>query len=166
MVGLVLALLGSRSHDCRLILTDLDEDSLRLARHNAQKSRQVFNSVCECRTLDWKEPHNFTIDEDLGLIVASECIYNADSIPDLVTTMSDLVRRCRRDSSKGSPGPRVLISTKRRHSSEEMFFDLMSNAGFKQLEHTAIPMCDGYRESTGQDPETVDIHMFEQPAEV
>lgn len=157
LVGLVLA---SMSKNCRLILTDLDEDSLRLATRNAQKSREVFDSVWECSTLEWSEPHKFRADENLALVVASDCIYNSDSIPDLVRTIAHLVRRTR-EPPKASLGPRVLVSTKRRHSSEDMFFDLMSKAGFKQQEHATIPMYDRYRESTGQAFEQVDIYIFE-----
>lgn len=154
----------SQNQNCRLILTDLDDDSLKLAKTNAHRSREVFNSVWQCCILDWREPQKFTLDERLALIVASDCIYNSDNIPDLVNTISHLVRRsC--DISKGRDSPKIIVSTKRRHPSEEMFFDLMGNAGFKQTDHDAIPMCDQYRESTGQEFEVVNIHIFEKTIE-
>ncbi|KAL8922935.1 MAG: hypothetical protein Q9208_004897 [Pyrenodesmia sp. 3 TL-2023] len=160
MVGLVLASM-SQSQNCRLILTDVDDDSLRLAKYNASKSREGFNSVWETRILDWKEPQNFTLNQKLGLIVASDCIYNADHIPDLVRTMSDLVKHSQ-ELCKESAGPKILISTKTRHSSEKVFFKLMNKAGFKQMAHETVPMRDGFRELIGQEVEVVHIHVFER----
>ena len=152
MVGLVLASLHPKS---RLILTDEDDRSLQLAARNALKSREVFNSVWECRTLDWKEPQKFFLDRSLGLIVASDCTYNSDSIPDLVQTMADLVRRSV-EIHKGAPSPKILVSTKRRHASEGIFLELMGKSGFK-YKRSRLPI--------GQGSESVDIYIFEQPTE-
>lgn len=160
MIGLVLASM-SQSQNCRLVLTDVDDDSLRLAKCNASKSREGFNSAWETRILDWEEPQNFTLDQKLELVVASDCIYNADHIPDLVRTISDLVKQSQ-ELGRESAGPKILISTKRRHSSEKVFFRLMSKAGFKQTAHETVSMCDGYRESIGQEVEIVHIHIFEK----
>ncbi|KAL8908769.1 MAG: hypothetical protein Q9207_000626 [Kuettlingeria erythrocarpa] len=164
MIGLMLASM-SQSQNCRLILTDVDDDSLRLAKRNANKSRGEFNSVWETRILDWKEPQDFTLNQKLGLIVASDCIYNADNIPDLVRTLCHLVRLSRKlcKESADLKGPKILISTKRRHFSEEIFFPLMSEAGFKQTAHETVSISDRYRESIGKELEVVNIHVFEPP---
>lgn len=158
MVGLVL---GSMSQNSRLILTDEDDDSLALATENAQKSREVFNSVWECRSLDWREPHRFSLDGNLGLIVASDCTYNSGSIPCLVQTISDLVQQSN-EMHKESPTPRIIVSTKRRHPSEAMFVELMEKSGFDQLEHATIPMHDRHRESMGMELEVVDVYIYER----
>lgn len=159
--GLVGLVLGSLCENSRLILTDIDDGSLKLAAENAQKSRETFNSVWDCRPLDWKEPHKFKFDGNLTFIVASDCTYNSDSIPHLVRTISDLVRRST-ELHKDSPCPRVIVSTKRRHPSEAVFFNLMSEARFEQKEHTTISMPDQYRESVLHDIEVVDVYVFER----
>ncbi|KAL8955218.1 MAG: hypothetical protein Q9193_006843 [Seirophora villosa] len=163
LVGLVLASM-SENQNCQLILTDVDDDSLKLARYNARLSRNAFNSVWQCCTLDWREPQKFSTDQHPTIIVASDCIYNADNIPDLVRTFSHLVRRsC--ESSKGSVIPKVIVSTKRRHPSEEMFFNLMTKAGFEQSDHDKVPLSDRWREKAGQDLDVVSIHIFTLPVQ-
>ncbi|KAL8653662.1 MAG: hypothetical protein Q9226_003761 [Calogaya cf. arnoldii] len=155
---------GLRS-DCRLILTDVDGEALTYAEHNAQRSQNTFNSVWECSALDWSEPDQFKFDQPLDFIVASECIYNPDSIPDLVRTMSSLVRRSN-ELKKGLAQPQIIVSTKVRHPSEAAFFDLMKESKFEQKEHVSIPIHDQYRESIGQDLEVVHIYIFEKRNEV
>ncbi|KAI4169243.1 MAG: hypothetical protein LQ343_005831 [Gyalolechia ehrenbergii] len=160
--GLVGLVLGSLMQNSRLILTDVDEGSLKLATENAQKTREIFNSVWECRFLDWKEPRKFTFDGNLTFIVASDCTYNPDSIPHLVQTIADLAQRSV-ETHKEAPSPQVIVSTKRRHPSEAIFFELMSKSGFEQKEHTTVSVHDQYRESVGQDIGIVDIYIFERP---
>ncbi|KAL8938089.1 MAG: hypothetical protein Q9211_003367 [Gyalolechia sp. 1 TL-2023] len=159
--GLVGLVLGSLRQNSRLILTDIDEGSLKLTTDNAQKSRELFNSVCECRSLDWKEPHKFTCVESLTFIIASDCTYNTDSIPHLAQTISELAQRSM-ELHQEALSPQVIVSTKKRHPSEAIFFDLMSKAGFEQKEHTTVSMHDQYRESIGQDVEVVDVYVFER----
>ncbi|KAL8916546.1 MAG: hypothetical protein Q9172_006247 [Xanthocarpia lactea] len=150
--------------DCQLLLTDVDDDALKYAIQNARKSRDSFNSVWECRALDWSSPDRFQLDRPLDFIVASECIYNPDSIPDLVRTMASLVRQSN-GLRAGSPQPKIMVSTKVRHSSEAAFFDLMEESGFEQKKHVSIPIADRYREFVCQDLEVVEIYIFEQKAE-
>lgn len=160
--GLVGLVLGSLCENSRLILTDVDDGSLKLAADNARKSRGIFNSVWECRSLDWKEPNKFNFDGSLAFIVASDCTYNSDSIPHLVRTISDLVQRST-ELHKSSPSPQIIVSTKKRHPSEAIFFELMNKSGFEQKEHTTVSMPDQYRESVVQDVEMVDVCVFERP---
>ncbi|KAI4152558.1 MAG: hypothetical protein LQ341_000697 [Variospora aurantia] len=164
LVGLVLASM-SQNQNCRLILTDLDNESLKLAKYNARGSREAFNSVWQCCTLDWTEPQKFSTDQYPVLIVASDCIYNVDNIPDLVRTFSYLVRQSR-ESSKGAVNPKIIVSTKRRHPSEEMFFKLMTKAGFEQSDQDKVPLSDQWREKAGQDLDVVSIHVFVLPVKV
>ncbi|CAO1596452.1 hypothetical protein XANCAGTX0491_000297 [Xanthoria calcicola] len=154
---------GIRS-DCRLLLTDVDDNALTYARQNARRSRDTFNSVWECLALDWSEPDRLKLDRPLDFIIASECIYNPDSIPDLVRTMSSLVRQSNR-LKEGSPPPQIVVSTKVRHSSEAAFFDLMKESNYEAKQHVSVPVPDRYRESTRQDLEVVHIYIFEKQIE-
>ena len=69
-----------------------------------------------------------------ALVIVSDCIYNADSCPDLVRTLSRV--------SSTSPGVMILVAVKRRHDSEEVFFDLMRNAQMQLLERATIGLPD------------------------
>ncbi|KAL8673464.1 MAG: hypothetical protein Q9168_002131 [Polycauliona sp. 1 TL-2023] len=150
--------------DCKVLLTDVDEDALVYARLNARGSRAAFNRDWECQPLDWSETGPMRLVSPLDFIIASECIYNPDTIPDLVRTISSLVQHSNRLKS-GSRQPRIIVSTKVRHSSEAAFFDLMKEAGFAQKQHEGIPIPDQYRESIGQDLEVVHIYIFEKQGE-
>ncbi|KAL8703062.1 MAG: hypothetical protein Q9201_003762 [Fulgogasparrea decipioides] len=158
--GIVGLVLGSIHSDCRALLTDLDEDALKFGRINAQRSPKALNSTRECRPLDWGEPNEFTLDRQLDFIVASDCTYNVDSIPDLVRTIADLVQQSERIRIQWLT-PKVVVSTKVRHPSEAIFFELMEKTGFEQKEHASIPMDDRHRASIGQELEVVDIYVFE-----
>ncbi|KAL9578477.1 MAG: hypothetical protein Q9203_007081 [Teloschistes exilis] len=140
---------------------DIDDDALKFAGINALKCPRAQDSIRELRPLDWKDPQSFTLDGTLDFIVASDCIYNSDSIPPLVYTIIELERRVMK-LRKGAPGPKVMISTKVRHWSESMFFKLLEEYGFEQEEHTSIPMPDQYRQSTGEELETVDVYIFKR----
>ncbi|KAL8764494.1 MAG: hypothetical protein Q9194_007035 [Teloschistes cf. exilis] len=159
--GLVGLVFGSIISGSRLLLTDIDDDALKFAGINALKCPRAQDSIRELRPLDWKDPQSFTLDGTLDFIVASDCIYNSDSIPPLVYTIIELERRVMK-LRKGAPGPKVMISTKVRHWSESMFFKLLEEYGFEQEEHTSIPMPDQYRQSTGEELETVDVYIFKR----
>ncbi|KAL8773168.1 MAG: hypothetical protein Q9209_001844 [Squamulea sp. 1 TL-2023] len=150
--------------NCHLILTDVDEDALRYAEKNARKSRNTSNRVWESRALDWSELDPLKLDRPLDFVVASECIYNPDSIPDLVRTISYLVRQSS-GLDAARPQPKIIVSTKVRHSSEAAFFGLMEESGFDQKKHVSIPIQDQYRESIGQNLEVVHIYTFEKHTE-
>lgn len=125
------------------------------------KCPRAQDSIREWRPLDWEDPQSFTLDGSLDFIVASDCIYNSDSIPHLVRTITELERRATELRDR-VPGPKVVISTKVRHSSESIFFTLLKDHGFEQEKHTSIEMPDKYRQSTGQGLETVDVYIFKR----
>lgn len=58
--------------------------------------------------------------------------------------------------AKTSPKAVVLIAMKKRHSSEEIFFELMSKAGFKTVNSTEIPL--PVDEHSGE--ETVYVYQY------
>ncbi|KAI4253191.1 MAG: hypothetical protein LQ352_003842 [Teloschistes flavicans] len=159
--GIVGLVFGSIVPHSWAVLTDLDDDALRFAGINAQRCPRALDSTREWRPLDWKDPQSFTLDRTLDFIVASDCTYNSDSIPHLVHTINELEQRVT-ELGDGVPGPKVLISTKVRHPSESMFFTLLKDHGFEKEEYTSIAMPDKYRQSTGQDLETVDVYIFKR----
>ncbi|KAK2766710.1 hypothetical protein FQN54_006024 [Arachnomyces sp. PD_36] len=116
--------LAQMLRNCKALLTDLPAAE-ELASRNISNSQLAEGSRLEFRALDWD-------DEDAGediygstydMIIVSDCTYNSDSLPALVRVLSKL-------TSTSSPGAMVLVAMKRRHASEEVFFELMENAGF------------------------------------
>ncbi|KAF1815931.1 hypothetical protein P152DRAFT_446927 [Eremomyces bilateralis CBS 781.70] len=69
------------------------------------------------------------------IICASDCTYNSDSSPALVSTMAELAGQ-RRDGRD----PLIVVGMKRRHDSEEVFFDLMEKSGFEVRDKATIPL--------------------------
>ena len=150
------------SPDCRILLTDLDDHALKSADINVQRCLEDVKERLELRPLDWKNPHKFRLDGRLDLIIASDCTYNSDSAPGLVHTILHLVQKSSEKAGKCLSDTKIMVSTKERHSSEAIFFELMREAGFVQTEHARVPLEDRYRESIGQKLEVVDIHVFEK----
>lgn len=109
--------------NCEVILTDLPEAE-EILRKNIIGAcvRKHETSSLEFRVLDWDEdvPKHL---EKLDLVIAADCTYNADSSPALVKTLCSLATI--------SPKAVIAIAMKKRHSSEDIFFDLMETAGLK-----------------------------------
>lgn len=122
IVGIALAELLPQ---CAVLLTDLPEVEEIVAR-NIDTAIVAPNSELEYQCLDWDEelPQNIS-SSPIDLILISDCTYNADSSPALVSILSQLVRK--------SPKAIILVALKRRHDSEDIFFDLMQTAGFRTL---------------------------------
>lgn len=122
IVGIALAELLPQ---CAVLLTDLPEVEEIVAR-NIDTAIVAPNSSLEYQCLDWDEelPHGIS-SRRIDLILISDCTYNADSSPALVSILSQLVRK--------SPKAIILVALKRRHDSEDIFFDLMQTAGFRTL---------------------------------
>lgn len=132
--GLVGIALASLRHKCHILLTDLP-DAMDILDYNILRSKPASESKIEHRVLDWAEPLPADITEQqYDLILVSECTYNENSIPALVKTLSALVAQ--------SPAAVVVLGTKVRHFSERAFFDMMSDAGFVELEHKSIELPD------------------------
>ncbi|KAL8892292.1 MAG: hypothetical protein Q9215_000805 [Flavoplaca cf. flavocitrina] len=163
MVGLAY---GTRSN-CRVILTDVDHDALEYASRNSIQAQVSYNSASSTRVLDWSKPVEVELDRPIDFLLVSECIYNPDSISDLVRTISSLVQQSsgleKMGNEVSSARPQIVVSTKVRHPSEAAFFDLMRESKFEQKQHISIPIHDQFRESTGQEPEVVHIYIFENP---
>jgi hypothetical protein len=110
--------------DCDVLLTDLPEvDSLVAA--NIARLNPAINSKVSFHPLDWEAPLPKDVhSRNHDVIIVSECTYNTDTLQPLVDTLKALVTR--------SPKAVIVVSTKTRHDSEAVFFDLMKAADFTQ----------------------------------
>ncbi|KAF9888734.1 hypothetical protein FE257_008309 [Aspergillus nanangensis] len=122
IVGIALAQLLPQSS---IVLTDLPEVE-DIINQNISVSKQTRSSKIDFQTLDWDEklPDNIR-DCPIDLILVSDCTYNADSLPALVSILDKLIQ--------ASPAAIILVALKRRHDSEIVFFDLMDSVNLKTL---------------------------------
>lgn len=131
MVGIGLT---TMVENCEVLLTDMAEAE-EIIKRNVDQSNPKTNSVAKFQVLDWNEPPAELCDKSLDLILVSDCTYNSDSQPALVSCLSRLVR--------SSPDAVILVALKRRHESEAVFFELMKNAGFdSQQKNVKLPTQD------------------------
>ena len=145
IAGLTLA---SLQPNCHMWLTDLPE-SMDLLQLNIQESIPAAGSQLLGQVLVWGQDFSLdTGEEQLDLILVSDCTYNTDSIPALVKTFATLLAQ--------SPAALIVVATKVRHVSELIFFDLMTDAGIIQVEHLTIPLPSGCDE----EDENAEIHIF------
>jgi Lysine methyltransferase len=129
MVGIALA---QSFGNCAVQLTD-QANAQDILFRNMEQARPAKNSSLQHRILDWDvDSGEASLERDLSLIVISDCTYNADSCPDLVRTVAQ--------ASSTSPGVRILVAMKRRHDSEEIFFELMRDAHMHILEQITIEL--------------------------
>lgn len=150
--GLVGIALASVRPKCRILLTDLP-DAMTILDYNIVQSQPASGSKIAHMVLDWDNRLPISITEErYGLIVVSECTYNENSIPALVRTLSALAAK--------SPSALIVVATKVRHFREAMFFDLMSDVGFIEIEHMSIPLPRPPKEINEHKPATVDVHVF------
>lgn len=150
--GLVGIALATLRHKCHILLTDLP-DAMDILDYNISRSKPALESIIEHRVLDWSEPLPVTIiEQQYDLILVSECTYNENSIPALGKTLSALAAQ--------SPAAIVVLATKVRHFSERVFFDIISDAGFVELEQRSIELPDPHKIKTEQSLEMVDVYCF------
>ncbi|KAF3386222.1 hypothetical protein F1880_000864 [Penicillium rolfsii] len=123
--GIVGIALATMLANCEVLLTDLPEVS-EIVTRNIQEASPKSSASIKFQTLDWDDPTPNLTQGPIHLILVSDCTYNADSLPALVSVLDRLV--C------SSPGAMVLVALKRRHESEAIFFDLMRDAGFASLQ--------------------------------
>ena len=150
IAGLQVAGLCSRSN---VLLTDLP-DAMDILERNVELAKSVSSGgKAATAVLNWDEPlPGMIAKQRFDLVILSDCTYNSDSIPGLVTSLSSV--------AKVSPDALLLISLKVRHDSEAIFFDLMANTGFIKAEYTLIPLPDRCRSETGQDLEAVEVYVY------
>ncbi|KAL4998768.1 putative methyltransferase-domain-containing protein [Aspergillus recurvatus] len=119
---------------CSVLLTDLPEVE-EIITKNITAAQPAHASKIQYRPLEWEEelPGDLFETPLIDLILVSDCTYNADSLPALVSVLGRLV--------KLSPHAIILVALKRRHESESVFFDLMQSAGLHDLHshHMQLP---------------------------
>ncbi|KAH7391861.1 putative methyltransferase-domain-containing protein [Pyrenochaeta sp. MPI-SDFR-AT-0127] len=123
MVGITLAQVVGGAN---VLLTDLAE-AQEIVEHNVKQVKTAKASSLRFQELDWDQelPSNLlSSSSPLDLVLAADCTYNSDSSPALVRTLARL--------AQVSPKVIVAIAMKMRHSSEEVFFGLMTKAAFEE----------------------------------
>ncbi|EED15209.1 conserved hypothetical protein [Talaromyces stipitatus ATCC 10500] len=142
VVGIALAQILS---NCSVTLTDLAEVDDIMTR-NLQLSAP--GSSTRFKVLDWEEELDADIlQEPIDLVLVSDCTYNADSLPALVKTLDRLVQ--------SSPEAVVLVSLKRRHESEAVFFDLMRQSALVVMEEAVHTLPAPYL-----DEDRIEMYIF------
>lgn len=137
--GIVGIALAEMLPQCLVVLTDLPEVEEIITR-NISAARPAPSSKVEFQTLDWDEPDLDNVcSGSLDLILISDCTYNADSLPALVSVLGQLTQR--------SPQALVLVALKRRHESEVVFFDLMQSVGLYSQASTSLSLPSQHGES-------------------
>lgn len=129
IVGIALAQILPQ---CSILLTDLQEVE-EIVTQNIAVAKPTSSSNLEYRTLDWDEalPDDLC-NNSIDLVLVSDCTYNADSLPALVSVLDRLVQ--------SSPNAIILVALKRRHDSETVFFDLMQSSGLSNLHHDSMKL--------------------------
>ncbi|KAI4715323.1 hypothetical protein E4T48_08490 [Aureobasidium sp. EXF-10727] len=141
--------------DCNVLLTDLPEVD-ELVERNIEAANPAMSSHIDFAALDWEAPLPAKVaSRAFDLILVAECIYNSDSIPPLVDTLERLIQR--------SPKAVVLISTKVRHESEAMFWDLFHSRGFQKRSQTSLPVPGEPGHGYGDSATAVDIYIYQGP---
>lgn len=141
--------------DCHVLLTDFPEVK-ELVDRNIKVSDLAISSRVSFAPLDWEKPLSHEVKQrPFDIIIAAECIYNSDSIPPLVQTLAALIAR--------SPRAIAVISTKFRHNSEKVFFDLVAKVGLKQSSHVVVPLPGTPGTGYGDFSTDVNLHVLHGP---
>ncbi|KAJ5543228.1 hypothetical protein N7535_005657 [Penicillium sp. DV-2018c] len=119
--GIVGIALAQILPNCSVLLTDLPEVREIITR-NINAAQPATTSSLRYQDLDWDDPPGNLCSMPIDLILVSDCTYNSDSLPALVSALDRLIRT--------SPEAIILVALKRRHDSETVFFELMESAGF------------------------------------
>lgn len=146
LAGLILAKVISRAH---VLLTDVPEVEI-LVRKNAAANK--LKNV-DFKVNDWSKPTpDSIVATKWDLILISECTYNEDSIPDLVSNIVKLMTR--------SPDATIIVATKQRHENERLFSNLMAEKHFEIKEHIHALCPRNYVPGDLEDADKVDIYTF------
>jgi predicted nicotinamide N-methyase len=154
IVGITLAQCFPKAE---VILTDLPEAE-EIARFNIScvesSSSKNASSVkalpkITYQNLDWSDtslPANLR-QGDLDVIVVADCTYNVDALPGLVQTLAALVRY--------NKDVMILLATKPRHDSEQVFFELMAQEQMVVVDNLLVPL-----KHLGEERENIEIYLF------
>ena len=130
IVGIALSRLVA---SCSVVLTDLPEVEEIVERNMAVAADGASSPKAQFHVLDWDEELPVDIcREGVDLILVSDCTYNADSLPALVSTLAKLIQL--------SAEAIILLAAKRRHESESALFDLLNSAALRELHRSCIKL--------------------------
>lgn len=177
LVGLALSELLTSSKTAQphqITLTDLPDPQNVISRNLSDQSK-VFqsgseHSVLDFQILDWSEELPTAIAaKRFNLVLVSDCTYNPDSAAALVKTLEAVTERdCKSTTNPGAAASNsktfIVVAMKKRHPSEEVFFDLMKEAGFDIIEEENVILPSIYAEEKDgidiSEAEHVDIYIF------
>ena len=136
----------------QVLITDVS-DAERLVKRNISANKPAKRSNAKFQVLDWTTdlPSNIA-KQRYDVVLVADCIYNEDSIPALVKTLSSL--------GSSSPDVLIIVATKTRHSSEAMFFKLMESANLRMQADTYILAPASYSTDDLADAERIDVYEF------
>ena len=138
--------------DCDVLLTDLDE-AKELVEANIEKMNPAISSKARFQSLDWLEPLPADLESRKNdLIIVSECTYNTDTLESLVGMLVQLTTR--------SPKAVIVVSTKTRHDSEAVFFDLMKSAGLIEEGNMRLKLSGEPGQGYSDWAEDIGLHVF------
>ena len=150
-----------------VLMTDLPEAEERvganIARYQASSpATGARRADVDYENLDWEDGRAGKFGAKVqsrlwDLIVLSDCTYNVDTIPALVQTLSRLhsAANSHPDCPQEGWQSKVMIGTKPRHWSEEVFVEQMEGDGWvvKEKERLPLPMLDA-------NAQAVEIYLF------
>lgn len=140
IVGIALASLHDR---CHVTLTDLPLAE-EIVRKNLGDASLQGNVVFEA--LDWDQPiPKSLISQHWDIVLVADCTYNAGSASSLVKVLTNL--------AGDSPDTVVVLAHKKRHDSEDLFFELIG-AFFRIVDHV------GFNNGDRETGILVDIYTF------
>lgn len=147
-----------------VLMTDLPEAEEKARANIARQTESLGDALgsLEFEALDWEDGMTGAFGEKAAsqawdLVVLCDCTYNTDTLPPLVKTLSALHSHSTENGSAAET-PRktdVLVATKTRHSSERIFFELMSADGWVIREQRVLPL--PLLDGEGQ---TVEVYLF------
>ena len=127
IVGIAMAQL----YPSNVTLTDLP-DAMDILEANIASAKTTKGSSLKALILDWFDQDPLRhLDGNPDLIALADCTYNADTIPALVHTLDVICSH--------HPAALIVVSLKRRHDSEAIFFESMSDTGFVLLDRLHLP---------------------------
>lgn len=165
-IGIAAAAHAYGIQDVNMLITDVDDAKYR-AESNIKRLLQRYpdmegsGSQTIYENLDWEEGRVGRFGAEAAsrrwdLIILSDCTYNTDTIPALVETLSSIHKANlshKQDSTE--PTTRVFLTTKPRHDSERVFFNMMTDAGWETTHTQVLPL-----PVLGADNQSVEMYIF------
>ncbi len=148
----------------RILMTDLPEAEQKARANIARQTASLSDSSAnlDFEPLDWEDGKDGHFGDQAAsqawdMVALCDCTYNTDTLPPLAKTLSALHHHSATHSAATgvSVNTEVLVATKLRHSSERIFFDLMSAEGWSVKEQTVLPLpvLDG-------EAQAVEVYLF------